>query len=148
MTCTPILEGYGLTETTAGMCVTTADEKTSGHVGYVKKNCEFKLVDVPDMDYTSEDRDERGGPAPRGEICMRGPCVFVGYYKDGTRFFIILEPKTREAIDADGWFHSGDIGLVMPNNALKIIDRKKNIFKLQHGEYVAPEKIENVYKRN
>ena len=82
VTCTPILEGYGLTETTGGMCATVADGKDSGHVGFVYKNCEFKLVDVPDMNYTSEDKDECVVFSPRGEICMRGPAVIVGYYKD------------------------------------------------------------------
>ena len=67
------------------MCLTNADETTAGHVGFVTKNCEVKLVDVPDMNYLSEDKDERGAPAPRGEICMKGPAVFIGYYKDRKR---------------------------------------------------------------
>jgi long-chain acyl-CoA synthetase len=97
---------------------------------------EAKLVDVEELKYLSTDVID-GVEVPRGEICLRGPIVMSEYFKN--------PDKTAEALDEEGWLHTGDIGAIQPNGALKVIDRKKNIFKLQQGEYVAPEKLEAIY---
>ncbi|KAI8086370.1 uncharacterized protein BX664DRAFT_282240 [Halteromyces radiatus] len=124
-----VIEAYGSTENTGAASVSQRGEYRCGHVGAAALCTELKLVDVPEMNYLTTD------PQPRGEICTRGPCTFQGYYKD--------EEKTRETI-IDGWFHTGDVGMMDENGCLVVIDRKKNIFKLSQGEYIAPEKIENV----
>merc|ERR1711935_408870 len=99
--------------------------------------CEIVLADVPEMGYLHTDTTHKGQACQgRGEIWVRGPCVFREYYKE--------PEKTAETVDKEGWLHSGDIGLWTADGQLQIVDRKKNIFKLSQGEYVAPEKIENV----
>lgn len=76
----------------------------------------------------------------QGEVCVKGTNVFRGYYKDPER--------TAEAIDEQGWHHTGDVGMWLPNGTLKIIDRRKHIFKLSQGEYIVPEKIEAIYNKS
>lgn len=144
-----VIEGYGQTETTAAATITFMGDYTTGHVGGPLCCNEIKLDSVPDMGYLATDKwhgkDEANGKPGiaclgRGEICMRGPNIFRGYYKNDT--------KTKETIDSEGWSHSGDIGIWLPNGCLKIVDRKKNIFKLSQGEYIAAEKIEIVYQKS
>uniref|UniRef100_A0A8C2ZS34 Long-chain-fatty-acid--CoA ligase n=1 Tax=Cyclopterus lumpus TaxID=8103 RepID=A0A8C2ZS34_CYCLU len=125
-------EGYGQTECTAGCTMTMPGEWNAGHVGAPLPCNSIKLVDVPEMKYLAVNGE--------GEVCVKGPNVFQGYLKD--------TEKTAEAIDADGWLHTGDIGKWLPNGTLRIVDRKKHIFKLAQGEYIAPEKIENMYIRS
>ena len=129
--CCPIVEAYGLTETTGGTCIVDNTDLVSGHVGGPVQGVKLRLKDLPEMSYMSTDQ-----PYPRGEVCMKGPTVFQGYYK--------RPDKTAEAFDAEGWFLSGDVAQVYPNGTLKIIDRSKNLFKLSQGEYIAPEKIEQI----
>eukprot|EP01029_Cantina_marsupialis_P013182 TRINITY_DN2918_c0_g2_i4.p1 TRINITY_DN2918_c0_g2~~TRINITY_DN2918_c0_g2_i4.p1 ORF type:complete len:702 (-),score=263.50 TRINITY_DN2918_c0_g2_i4:509-2614(-) len=126
------VEGYGLTETAASHAVMDPIDQTVGSIGATVACGETRLDDVPELGYTNDDK-----PSPRGELCIRGPHVFPGYYKN--------PEMTAEAIDSDGWFHTGDIARINPNGTLSIIDRKKNIFKLAQGEYIAVEKLENVF---
>lgn len=125
-------EGYGQTECTAPVTLTVQGDFVPEHVGPpVACNC-IKLVDAPEMEYYAHEN--------QGEVCVKGTNVFVGYYKE--------PEKTEEVIDEDGWHHTGDIGMWLPNGTLKIIDRRKHIFKLSQGEYIVPEKIENIYLRS
>uniref|UniRef100_A0A668AK69 Long-chain-fatty-acid--CoA ligase n=1 Tax=Myripristis murdjan TaxID=586833 RepID=A0A668AK69_9TELE len=125
-------EGYGQTECTAGCSMSMPGDWTAGHVGAPLPCNSIKLVDVAEMNYLAANGE--------GEVCVKGPNVCQGYLKDPER--------TAEAIDKDGWLHTGDIGKWLPNGTLKLIDRKKHIFKLAQGEYIAPEKIENIYIRS
>jgi long-chain acyl-CoA synthetase len=118
-----ILEGYGLTETSPVVTINNliSGEVMFGTVGPVLKDVQVKI-------------------AEDGEILTKGPNLMVGYYK---------EPKlTEEAIDRDGWFHTGDIGTFINDKYLKITDRKKEIFKISSGKYIAPQVIENKLKES
>ena len=118
-----ILEGYGLTETSPVVTINNliSGEVMFGTVGPVLKDVQVKI-------------------AEDGEILTKGPNLMVGYYK---------EPKlTEEAIDSDGWFHTGDIGTFINDKYLKITDRKKEIFKISSGKYIAPQVIENKLKES
>ena len=106
------------------------------HVGGIASNGkihtgnEFKLLDVPEMGYLTTDR------PPRGELCVKTPTMVTGYYKN--------EEEMREKF-VDGYFRTGDIVVLEGNNSVRIIDRKKNLFKLAQGEFVSPERLEVKY---
>lgn len=126
-------QGYGLTESFAGICGSQFYEAEPGSCGPITVTCEAKLRDIPDMNYSSRDPE---GPA--GELMLRGPQIFREYYKNPT--------ETAKAKDEDGWFSTGDVARFHPKNGrIYIVDRIKNFFKLAQGEYITPEKIENTY---
>ena len=117
----PIAEGYGLTETSPVISSSILTDFRVGCVGTVLPNVQLKI-------------------AEDGEICVKGPSIMKGYYN---------KPEaTAEAIDSDGWFHTGDIGELSEGKYLKITDRKKEIFKTSGGKYVAPQLVENKLKES
>lgn len=118
-----VFEGYGLTETSPVIAVNNPRKNIwkIGTVGEILPCIEFKL-------------------AEDGEILTKGDCLMMGYYKD--------EAYTKTVIDDEGWFHTGDIGTMVEGRYLKITDRKKEIFKLSTGKYVAPQVIENRLKES
>jgi len=131
----PVYEAYGMSETLGAATLSKEIDPVSGTVGGPLQSYSMRLKDLPEYGYSLFDK-----PYPRGEVCMKGPCIFKGYYKD--------PEKTAEMLDEDGYLHSGDVGVLYPNGSIKIIDRCKNIFKLSQGEYVAPEKLENIFAKS
>ncbi|KAL3624630.1 Long chain acyl-CoA synthetase 8 [Castilleja foliolosa] len=129
----PIGQGYGLTETCAGAAFSEADDSSVGRVGPPLPCCFIKLVTWEEGGYTISDK-----PLPRGEVVIGGASVTAGYFNN--------DAKTEEVykVDETGmhWFYTGDIGKFHSDGCLEIIDRKKDIVKLQHGEYISLGKVE------
>ncbi|KAA6363498.1 MAG: long-chain acyl-CoA synthetase, partial [Streblomastix strix] len=141
-----ISEGYGLTETGATGTCTQLIQFDLGNTGCPYYGVEVRLCSIPEMDYYVTDK-----PYPRGEILVRGSQNFIGYFKD--------EESTKAAFDEDHFFRTGDVGMWVPGvyrndddptsniplDSLKIIDRRKNIFKLSQGEFICAERVEDVF---
>ncbi|NP_001151931.2 Long chain acyl-CoA synthetase 8 [Zea mays] len=130
----PVGQGYGLTETCAGAAFTEWDDTSVGRVGPPLPCCYVKLVSWEEGGYKISDY-----PMPRGEVVVGGHSITKGYFSN--------EAKTNEVYKVDErgirWFYTGDIGQFHPDGCLEIIDRKKDIVKLQHGEYVSLGKVES-----
>ena len=122
----PILEGYGLTETSPVVSVNTFEHMKFGTVGKTIRNVEARIDPDPER------------PDGDGEILIRGPNVMQGYYR--------LPEKTAEVMTPDGWFRTGDIGIIDSEGFLAITDRKKDLIKTSGGKYIAPQPIENELK--
>ncbi|MFI6205033.1 AMP-dependent synthetase/ligase [Streptomyces sp. NPDC051041] len=114
-----ILEGYGLTESSAASFVNPGEAYRTGTVGKPLPGTEVRIADD-------------------GEILLRGPGIMQGYHK--------LPDKTAEVLEPDGWFHTGDIGELSPDGYLRITDRKKDLIKTSGGKYVAPAEVEGRFK--
>lgn len=131
-----VFEGWGMSETAAHGVVQHTSTMHWGTVGVtLDSSTKIRLNSVPDMDYLVTDK-----PNPRGEVWIKGPSVFSGYYND--------DAKTKETLTEDGWFMTGDIGEYDRSlGELRLIDRKRGIFKLAQGEYISATTIENAIAR-
>uniref|UniRef100_A0AAQ4S1T0 long-chain-fatty-acid--CoA ligase n=1 Tax=Gasterosteus aculeatus aculeatus TaxID=481459 RepID=A0AAQ4S1T0_GASAC len=134
--CCPVGQGYGLTETCGAGTITEVADISTGRVGAPLICCEVRLRDWAEGGYTSRDE-----PNPRGEILIGGPNVTMGYYRQESHNedFFVDEKGQR-------WFCTGDVGEVYADGCLQIVDRKKDLVKLQAGEYVSLGKVECALK--
>ncbi|XP_015793198.1 long-chain-fatty-acid--CoA ligase 4 [Tetranychus urticae] len=131
-----LISGYGLTETAAGATIMDFDDYSVGRAGPPLYGLSVKLSDWDEGNYHPRDK-----PNPRGEVIIGGDCVTAGYYKNPamTDEFYKLEDGKR-------WFYTGDIGEIYPDGTIKLIDRKKDLVKLQYGEYISLGKVETELK--
>lgn len=132
MAIAPMVNGYGLTETSAMGALTDPLEWNDEAIGGLTGCVDVKLVDYAEAGYFTKNN------PPQGEVWIRGDSVMEGYYKN--------EEETKNTLTADGWFMTGDVGEWDRNGHLKIIDRRKNLVKTLNGEYIALEKLESIYR--
>jgi long-chain acyl-CoA synthetase len=134
----PVVEGLGMTELSGSPFCTNFNDWNNFTAGGINGGAKMILKSVPDLGYSIDDVID-GINCPAGEMCIKGPVVFHGYYKN--------DEENEKSFDENGYFHTGDIGRLFPNygNGLRIVDRVKEIFKLSQGEYIIPAKLESVY---
>eukprot|EP00300_Choanocystis_sp_HF-7_P037005 c52986_g1_i1.p1 GENE.c52986_g1_i1~~c52986_g1_i1.p1 ORF type:complete len:691 (+),score=140.77 c52986_g1_i1:54-2126(+) len=146
----PVRQGYGATETCAASVLQDLRDNSVSSVGPPLPSCCIKLLDWEEGGYRFADKDNPAIGKPRGEILIGGSLVTSGYLVDPENPDPEIEEKNAHdfSVDEHGirWFHTGDIGQVAPNGSISIIDRKKDLVKLQQGEYVALSKVEGVLK--
>lgn len=131
----PVLEGYGLTETSPVLAVRRLDRLVCGTVGPLIPETEIRIVELETGEVLYPNpQDSNGGRGLKGEIHVRGPQIMHGYYKDAE--------MTASVLDEAGWFRTGDLGMITFNDALKILGRSKSTIVLSNGENVEPEHIE------
>lgn len=141
----PVVQVYGMTEAAGPItCTDPNQEESEWTHGKPVSTVELKIVDVPEMGYYAN------ADPPTGEICVRGPSIFRGYFNDPAQTYAIVTGEKvnslkvfvsftnrAQSFDSDGFFHTGDIAKRNPDGSISLIDRKKNIFKLAQGEYIA-----------
>lgn len=132
MVLAPMVVGYGLTETCANGALGCPLEYSATSIGPMSAALDVKLVSIPDIGYYTDAK------VPQGEIYIKGMPLMTGYYDN--------PDETAKALTPDGWFKTGDIGEFDTNGHLRVIDRVKNLVKMQGGEYIALEKVESVYR--
>lgn len=131
-----VIEGYGMTETSGPATLMDPDDTTADRVGAPLPGFYLRLIDWPEGNYSTSDK-----PHPRGEIIVGGEAVAKGYFNN--------DELTRDSFeDKDGtrWIYTGDIGEMFPDGTLKIVDRKKDLIKLQFGEYISLGRVESILK--
>jgi len=148
----PLIQGYALTETTCAGTVQDSKDLRDGVVGSPLPSVELKVSscnDVRDRDdkpYLSTDTHHYDGTPciGRGEVWIRGHSVSQGYFARGKEATKLKKARETE-FDKDGWFHTGDIGMITPDGSIKLVDRLKNLIKLKGGEYIAVENMEKEF---
>ncbi|KAG5512354.1 hypothetical protein GH5_08202 [Leishmania sp. Ghana 2012 LV757] len=128
-----VIQGWGMTETVACGGIQRMGNLEYESVGQMLLTEELQLRDTEHFKHTD-------CPEPRGEVLLRGPFLFKGYYKQ--------PEQTKEALDDDGWLHTGDVAAMSPNGTLRIVGRVKALVKNANGEYLALEALESIYGTN